>query len=240
VVGRGADITFSVVSHGQNALVNALLEDVERFCPKRMKVIVTENIADPTPLRSGVKIVRNAVAKGFGANHNAAFGDCGTPYFCVVNPDIRLTCDPFPQLLTAFHSPTCGVVGPLVRAPSGAVEDSARRFPTVSSLLRKALTGRSGPDYPTGDGPVEVDWVAGMFMLFESSAYKAVGGFDERYFLYYEDVDICRRLSLSGKKVLYYPDVVVVHAARRGSRSNPRLAGHHAASLVRFLIRART
>lgn len=175
--------------------------------------------------------------KGFGANHNAAFARCRTPYFCVCNPDIRLPADPFPSLISNFTGETVAVAGPLVRNPAGAVEDSARRFPTAATLLKKIFVDRREPDYPTGRGPLEVDWVAGMFMLFRSDAYRAIGGFDEGYFLYYEDVDICRRLRKAGEAVIYEPRAEVVHDARRASRRDPRLALHHLRSIVRFLSR---
>ena len=236
------DITLSIVSHGQNALVNSLLEDIRRHCADRVALVLTENITDPTPLATSAltcpveRIVNNQV-KGFGANHNAAFKHCRTPYYCVCNPDIRLPADPFASLISNFTGKTVAVAGPLVRTPAGAVEDSARRFPTAAALLKKIFVERREPDYPTDRGPQEVDWVAGMFMLFRSDAYRAIDGFDEAYFLYYEDVDICHRLLKSGRSALYEPHAEVVHDARRASRREPRLALHHLASVLRFLRR---
>jgi len=235
----GREITLSVVSHGQNALVNQLLEDVQRVCADRVALVVTENVPDEVAISTPLPFehIVNECIRGFGANHNAAFKRCRTPYFCVVNPDIRLPADPFPPLLGAVADKRVGVAGPLVRGPAGNVEDSARRFPTAASLLKKAFVERGQPDYPTDRGPQDVDWVAGMFMLFTSSAFMAVGGFDETYFLYYEDVDICHRLSNSGAGVVYEPDAEIIHDARRGSHRNLRLAMRHAASIIRFLSR---
>ena len=189
------DITLSVVSHRQNALVNQLLADLARVCPERVTLVITENVPDETGLVVPLPAVRivNSEVKGFGANHNAAFKHCTTPYFCVANPDIRLPADPFPPLVESLEH--AAVAGPLVRSPDGKVEDSARRFPTAGSLLKKLLVEKRRPDYAVGAGPQRVDWVAGMFMLFRREAFEAVGGFDEAYFLYYEDVDICRRLQ---------------------------------------------
>jgi GT2 family glycosyltransferase len=236
------DITLSVVSHRQNALVNALLRDLEACCAARVRVLVTENVADPEPLAPDglsypLERISNDAVGGFGANHNSAFRRCTTPYFCVCNPDVRLPADPFAFLLDSLATEGCGVCGPLVRDSSGALQDSARRFPTLASLLRKAVRPTGGPDYPVDQGPRAVDWVAGMFMLFRSDAYRAVGGFDESYFLYYEDIDICRRLGRQGTRTLYDPRAAIVHDARRASRRNVALARHHAASMLRFLLR---
>jgi GT2 family glycosyltransferase len=233
------DITLSVVSHRQNTLVNQLLEDLARVCSDRVAVVITQNVPDDVELRvpAGLPAQRilNGQVKGFGANHNAAFKHCTTPYFCVANPDIRLPADPFPPLVESLEH--AALAGPLVRSPDGNVEDSARRFPTAGSLLKKLLAEKRKPDYPAGAGPQQVDWLAGMFIVFRREAFEAVGGFDEAYFLYYEDVDICRRLQRRrGSRAIWDPRAEVVHEARRASRRDLRLARHHAASLLRFLF----
>jgi GT2 family glycosyltransferase len=233
------DITLSTVRNHQTRLVTQLIEDHKRACPNHAPQQLKENVEDSVPLATSalscpVERIVNQQVKGFGANHNAAFTRCRTPYFCVVNPDIRLPTDPFPPLVQALSDPRVAVAAPLVRNPAGGIEDSARRFPTFPILLRKALGGRSGPDYPTDKGPVEVDWAAGMFLLFRSKAFRSVRGFDERYFMYYEDVDLGRRLRMLGMRVMYAPASSVVHNARRGSRRNAGLALHHLRSVLRF------
>jgi N-acetylglucosaminyl-diphospho-decaprenol L-rhamnosyltransferase len=238
----GREITLSVVSHRQNALVNPLLEDVQRHCADRVRVVVTENLPDPTPLATGVlscpsEVISNTHVRGFAANHNAVFARSDSPYFCVCNPDIRLPADPFPALLESLADRRAGAVGPLVRSPEGSADNSARKFPTMGSLLKKFFVENRAPDYATDRGPLDVDWIGGMFMLLPSAVFRAVGGFDEGYFLYYEDVDLCRRLHAAGNTVIYNPRAQVVHDAQRGSRRQPRLALLHAKSMLRFLTR---
>jgi hypothetical protein len=228
------------VSHAQNWLVNALLTDLAQLREIELAIVVTQNVPDRDALTAPpeAEVVVNERPKGFGANHNAAFQRCRAPYFCVVNPDVRLNMDPFPALLSALQAPgNAGVSGPQVCDPDGHTEDSARRFPTVQRLLRKLLPGARGPDYLPEGGPTVVDWVAGMFMLFRSDAFRAAGGFDERFFLYYEDVDICRRMGLLGYGALYVPEATVIHDAQRESRRNPRRMATHAASALRYLTR---
>jgi GT2 family glycosyltransferase len=239
---RGREVTLSIVSHGQNALVNQLLGDMQHVCADGVTVVLTQNTPDPVPFAIGnlncpVEVIVNSERKGFGANHNAAFLRCRTPFFCVANPDIRLPNDPFPALTESLESESVGVVGPLVRSPTGSVEDSARRFPTLGILIRKALGAPAAPDYPVDRGAQEVDWIGGMFMLFRSEVFRALSGFDQAYFLYYEDVDLCRRLRVAGKSVLYNPATEVVHDAQRASRRDPWLALSHARSAIRFLSR---
>jgi N-acetylglucosaminyl-diphospho-decaprenol L-rhamnosyltransferase len=235
-------LTVSIVSHGQNSLVNPLLRDLAGITDGGCDVIVTENTADavsvePPRMRSALRRIVNRRPLGFGANHNRAFAQCRTPYFCVCNPDVRLRTDPFPALQTHFASPGVGVVAPLVRSPDGRLENNARRFPTAVSLTRKLFHRVDAPEYPIDQGAIDADWVGGMFMVFRAAAYQAVGGFDEAYFLYYEDVDLCRRLRRAGLRVIYEPAAEVIHDARRGSRRNLRLMAHLLASMARYLSR---
>jgi N-acetylglucosaminyl-diphospho-decaprenol L-rhamnosyltransferase len=237
-----AEITISVVSHRQNELVNQLVGDIDSRCTLPFALVITQNVHGAVPIANSSrasfsKIITNAQPKGFGANHNAAFRDCLTRYFCVLNPDVRLTSDPFPQLIDTLRSNNAGAVGPLVRNPSGGIEDSARQFPTLTRLVRKLFSRSPQLYYGTDTGPVSVDWIAGMFMLFPAEVYRSIGGFDERYFLYYEDVDLCRRLWKSGRPVIYEPRVDCIHDARRSSRRNLYLAVHHLMGAIRFLSR---
>jgi len=234
-------ITVSVVSHGHGAMVESLLAQL-RGCPEVTRIVLTLNIPEDLSVVADdvVRIVRNTVPKGFGANHNAAFVLCDSPYFCVLNPDISLNGNPFPGLLVSLIQSQASLVAPLILSPEGKVEDSARHFPTIFSLLHKVFGGDGGR-YSIEPGPPSFcpDWVAGMFLLFRTEAFAALRGFDEDYFLYYEDVDICKRTWLMGQRVAVCPSVHAVHDARRASRLSLRHMRWHLASMVRYLWRYR-
>ena len=234
-------VTVSIVSHLQAALVRELLDDLQRHCAASIEVIVTVNAPESVAFegaqfRYPVIWVRNPAPKGFGANHNAAFRRARGNYFCVMNPDIRLQADPFPPLVSALADPGVAVAAPLVCNSDGAIEDSARIFPTPGQILRKALSGRKSLDYVIGADPIEPDWVAGMFMLFRRETFAQLGGFDERFHLYYEDVDLCARARLTGLRIALDPRARVVHQARRASHRQLRFAGWHARSMLRFFL----
>lgn len=233
-------VSISIVSHRQGALVGNLLSDLREHCRNPFEVILTLNVKEELPFdveKPGfpIKVIHNEARKGFAANHNAAFHSARADYFCVLNPDIRLERDPFSSLIGHLSDPAIGVAGPLIVNSSGKTEDSARKFPTPASLLRKALSGARGLDYPIGEAPVFPDWIAGMFMLFRSEVFRSIGGFDEGYFLYYEDVDLCWRLRRDGHQVVLVPAARAVHDARRESHHNPRYLFWHITSLLRFL-----
>ncbi|HTY02771.1 MAG TPA: glycosyltransferase, partial [Rhodocyclaceae bacterium] len=230
-------IAVSIVSHGHGAMVTRLVGQL-LACPEVAQIIVTRNVPEPTRFvgEGKVDVVENLLPKGFGANHNAAFRRCRAPFYCVLNPDIELQGNPFPDLLAQAGRTGGAVTAPLIVAPDGTVEDSARRFPTLLTLARKALGGPDGRYFiDSGQQTQAVDWVAGMFMLFASSDYAKLGGFDERYFLYYEDVDLCARAWRAGMRVVVVPAVSAVHDARRDSHRSFRHMRWHLASMLRFL-----
>lgn len=236
------NISISVVSHLQIALVAQLLADIDAHCSgSRLEVILTLNLEETLPFElTGfsfpIKLIRNASAKGFGANHNQAFKHANGCYFCVMNPDIRLNSNPFDALLVYLANSSIGVVAPLVLGENGEVEDSARRFPTPLTILCKALGRCKDIDYVIGVEPFHPDWVGGMCMLFSDAVFERLGGFDERYFLYYEDVDLCARLRLLGYEVLVNPQAKVTHHAQRTSRRSLTYLRWHFKSMMRFFL----
>ena len=236
-----AQVTVSIVSHGHGTLVASLLADLATHCGPGISVILTLNIPESLTIGDGaypfqVKLIRNEAPKGFGANQNAAFEYCKSSYFCVLNPDIRIGENPFPRLVEELRKPNVGVVAPRILNPDGNIEDSARRFPTPWFILRKLFGLTAGLDYRIDQTTLSPDWVAGMFMLFRKDVYAELAGFDERYFLYYEDVDLCRRLRKRGYDVRLLPSVSAVHDARRESRRRLRYLRWHLASMIRFMV----
>lgn len=236
------DITISIVSHGQAGLVDQLLQDIDRSEAGSWlkEVVITCNIPEQHAFHlasAPIRIIKNDVRKGFGENHNAAFEYCQSDYFCVVNPDIRLNRNPLPALRNCFPHRNASVAGPKVVNPEGSLEDSARPFPSPITVLKKLFGNRAASLYPDDAVPDTPDWIAGMFMLFDSKAFAQVGGFDEGYFLYYEDADICARLSLAGWPVVYCKDAEVVHDARRDSHRKLRYLKWHLSSMLRFFFK---
>lgn len=234
-------ISISVVSHGQMALILNLMQDLQIFCSDRpFSLILTLNIPediefDPRNYSYPIQVIKNTSPKGFGFNHNQAFNSTEDRYFCVVNPDIRLTNCPLSALIGCLRDKSIGVVAPVVLGPSGDLEDSARQFPTLQKILVKQFNRKHIPDYALQGDLVDVDWVAGMFMVFDRAVFHRIGGFNERYFLYYEDVDLCARLQLAGLRVAVKPDVRVVHHAQRSSHRSFKYLRWHVRSLLRFL-----
>lgn len=232
-------IFVSIVSHGHGDMVDNLIQQLAA-CPEVSQIILTLNIPEPSALKptDTLEIINNQTPAGFAANHNAAFKLCREPFFCVVNPDIKLVGNPFPALLASLTTNNTALAAPLVVAPGGTIEDSIRRFLTPFSLLAKAMGSSVGRyDVEPGQSTFYPEWIAGMFMLFRSESFSQVGGFDAGFFLYYEDVDICVRLWKSGAQIVACPTAGVIHAAQRESHRNWRFLRWHLASMARYFYK---
>jgi N-acetylglucosaminyl-diphospho-decaprenol L-rhamnosyltransferase len=226
-------LTASVVSHRQASLVNRLVADLIRNAgPQLKRLVVTVNVPEPEPVRAerasfDIVVVHNDRPRGFGANHNRAFRQCDTDWFAVLNPDIRLPYDAL-GLLLATSKPHDGLIAPLIMNADGSPADAARRLPTpLQVATRRLMRHRAGPD-------PDYEWLAGMCLVLKSEAFKSLGGFDERYFMYCEDTDLCLRMQLAGWSLRHVTDVRLVHEARRASHNSLRHLLWHVGSLVRL------
>jgi GT2 family glycosyltransferase len=234
--------SLSIVSHGQIDLIKNLLQDINSFQDGSFfEVILTINIPETIPscfesLSFPIKIIHNPSPIGFGENHNRAFQHANGEFFCVLNPDIRLTENPFPSLIANLQNTSIGVIAPLVLDSNGAIEDSARHFPTPFSIGLKALGMAPKHEYTFENKLFYPDWAGGMFLLFRRDVYTQINGFNQKFFLYYEDVDLCARIWNSGFKVGLNPNVNVIHLARRSSHHNLRYLLMHLSSMLKFFI----
>jgi GT2 family glycosyltransferase len=226
----GPSVTVSIVSHRQWALVRPLLEQLVRLCRGTVsKIVLTLNVPEPAEIDLDpgipVQVIRNAAPKGFGANHNAAFASCSTPWFLVLNPDIRLETDVVAAML-AQAEPRAGLLSPRIQEPGKGEPEPFRDVLTPMELLGRRLPGHRAPAHPA--------WVAGMFMLVRSEAFAALGGFDERFFMYCEDFDFCARLRLAGWRLQVAQAITVTHEAQRASNSSMRPFLWHMASFLKL------
>lgn len=181
---------------------------------------------------------------GFGAGVNHGAREAGPGPLLLLNPDCELTMPLIEPLMAVLDErPAAGVVGGLVRESDGTVQASARRFPDVTTGLagRTSWLSKVLPSNPLkrrnlttdpGDGTRQVDWVSGALMLIRQEAFDRVGGFDERFFLYWEDADFCKRAAAEGWSTWYAPVCEVVHQTAAASRHAP------VRSLVAFHVSA--
>lgn len=228
-----APVTLSIVSHGQLALVLPLLEQLDRHSRGSIaKVVLTLNIPE-TDLTAGrpwgfaIERIENAAPLGFGANHNQAFARCDTPWFLVLNPDIRFDSDVLAPML-AQAAPDAGLMTPRILESGRPVPEPHRALLTPFEILGRKKPGYQPPAVPA--------WIPGLFMLFRSQAYRQIGGFDERFFMYGEDFDICARTRLAGWKLQVAEDLRARHDAQRASHRSKKYLYWHVTSLLKVWL----
>ena len=197
---------------------------------------------------AGVRVVQTGANLGFGAAANRGVADCSGDYVLVLNPDTVVEPGTVKALSEALdRDPGLAVVGPRMENPDGTVYPSVRRFPDLPVAFGHAFLGLVWPANPytrnyrmldwNHDRPVsDVDWVGGACFLVRRTAFDVVAGFDEAYFMYVEDVDLCWRLGRAGWRIGYEPAGRVVHVLGGSSRQAPyRMIAEHHRSLLRFV-----
>jgi GT2 family glycosyltransferase len=172
--------------------------------------------------------------RGFAAGINRAARHATSPLLVILNPDVELRAPIVRTLAACLAShPNAAIVGGLVREADGRVQASARRFPDLSTafggrtswltrvLPGNPLTRRNLSPTNLEAGCAEVDWVTGAFMIVRRDVFESLGGFDERFFMYWEDSDLCLRALKAGWKTMYEPRAEVIHFTGRASRHAP-------------------
>jgi N-acetylglucosaminyl-diphospho-decaprenol L-rhamnosyltransferase len=209
------------------------------------EAIVVDNASDDpesADLESlpGTRVIRNATNRGFGAAVNQAAQVTASPLLWLLNPDCAVVPGAFDTLRRELDvHPECAIAAPQLLEPDGRLQASARGEPTAwtglfgrntwltryfptSRVVRRNLP--AGDLVAAGGESAPVDWVMGAAMLVRRSAFDAVGGFDERFFLYWEDADLCRRLRDRGYAVRYVPAARVAHVGGASARADSALA----------------
>ncbi|PCO07008.1 glycosyltransferase family 2 protein [Microbulbifer flavimaris] len=195
---------------------------------------------------SGIFYLENSEPLGFGANNNKAFrhleskfGMSDQDFFFTINPDIRTSGRDIEAMARKMEQEGLQIAAPNLVSHDNVPEDNIRSYPSlVDCILRFALKSeRSCARKAEIQSTQKVDWAAGAFLGFSINAYRAVDGFDERYFMYYEDADICRRASQQGIGTYYLPSICATHLAARDSRKLfSRQLVWHITSALRFTL----
>ena len=181
------------------------------------------------------RLVRNEQNVGFARGVNQGLAATSGSLVLIMNPDCQLVAGAFASLRRELEqSESCAIAGPRILNPDGTVQGSARGDPDMFTGLfgRTTVLHRLLPDLAVskrnvvsdtavrnGPASVTVDWLSGACMLARREALRSVNGFDERYFLYWEDADLCRRLRARGYQVGYVPSATAIHRVGYSSRS---------------------
>jgi N-acetylglucosaminyl-diphospho-decaprenol L-rhamnosyltransferase len=221
-----SDLSVSIVNTNARELLLACLDSLRG---EDAEIVVLDNASEDGSVDAvhgrfpEVRVIAQQHRAGFGANHNTVIRATTGRYVYVLNEDTTADDWGFARI-TGYLDQHARVaaLGPRLVYPDGRHQDSAWRFPTPAVAVLGALTlGRACVKQSIGDRPRPVDWVMGAAIVFRREALEEVGLFDEEFFLYSEEVDLCLRLRRAGWEVEYFPEVTVVHHESRFSFDIP-------------------
>ncbi|MBI3795413.1 MAG: glycosyltransferase family 2 protein [Deltaproteobacteria bacterium] len=235
-------VSFVIVSFNTRELLRECLQTLEREAGDiSYETFVVDNASGDESADMverefpHMKVIRSQINLGFAAANNQAFPLAQGRYVVLLNSDAFLHPHALPRVVAHMDAnPRVGVGGARLIGREGSWQPSARMFPSlVNDILalsglaarfpRSRFFGRMDRTWADVAVSVEVDWVPGAFAIIRREVLEQVGYFDERFFLYYEEVDLCRRIKNAGYTVHYWADVVVVHLGGESSKTVKRL-----------------
>ncbi|MBM7343768.1 glycosyltransferase [Pantoea coffeiphila] len=246
------NIYISVVSHGHAEMIkqiNCLPQLAKQFnvvlkCNKPQDAeALSDWCAD-----NNIVIIKSDYGLGFGKNNNFVFDYCqqklsmqGEDIFIVLNPDLYITAEQIAELVENMQRDRVAfaAINLFKNDEKTIYDNSIRKFPTLKDFFQSFIFGvnKCIIDKSKVFAPTPVDWTAGSFMALKASHYQQLSGFNEKYFMYCEDIDLCYRSQLLKVPVVYYPTIHALHFAKHANRSVfSRHFMWHLQSTFRFLI----
>lgn len=237
-LGDELQLSIIIVNYNVKEFLQNLLHSIEKAAANIEKeIIVVDNASDDGSVDllktkfPQVKLIENKTNSGFGKANNQALKIAAGDYLLMINPDTVISEDTLEKMISFFKEhPDAGLAGCKILNPDGTLQLACRRsFPGpwtsfckvtgLSNLFPKSkLFARYNLTYLDENQTYEVDAVSGSFMMMTKDAYSKVGGFDEQFFMYGEDLDLCYRVQKAGLKVYYVPDTQIIHYKGESTR----------------------
>ncbi len=257
------DLSIIIVNYNSKAKALNCLESIGRadLAGIDYEVIVVDNNSRDgisEAIKSGfpkAKFIQSERNRGMGGGNNLGVRGAAGEYLLILNPDTMVKEDSIKTMLEAERQdPQIGLLGPKLLYRNGRLQYSCLRFPKLlTPIYRRTFLGKFAErhldqflmkDYDH-ETRRQVDWVQGSCMLIKRSLFTDLAGFDERFFMYFEDTDLCRRIRQAGFKVMYDPRAIVIHDHERASASDSwyiapftnRLSQIHLASWIKYFIK---
>ncbi|GAA0526785.1 glycosyl transferase [Saccharopolyspora subtropica] len=250
----GDEVAVVVVTYSPGETLERFLDTLDKATERSVRVILADNgSTDGAPQRAAadrehVHFVPTGGNLGYGSAANRGVAELGDEYGWVVvaNPDLEWGPGSLDELLAAAGRwPRGGAFGPLIREPNGAVYPSARLLPSLGRGAGHAVLGKIWPDNPwsrayrQSEAAIEertAGWLSGSCLLLRRTAFDSVDGFDPRYFMYFEDVDLGDRLGRAGWLNVYVPSAEIMHIGGHStSGASARMLREHHRSAYRYL-----
>lgn len=231
-------ITGCIVTYNNMATIDNAVKSLLECTAASFELFVVDNgSTDGTPEYieknyPSVTVIRTDKNIGFGAGHNFILDKLNSEYHAIINPDIIVKDDVISKMTEYLdENPDIGLLSPEIRFPDGRLQVLGKKNPSLPYLVSSRLRGSGEPsaklrEYAMLDKdlskPLDIENATGCFMFIRTALFKEIGGFDKRYFMYFEDCDLTREVNRRSRAV-YYPEATVYHEWGRESKKNFRL-----------------
>lgn len=213
-------ISILVLSYNGEQFIENSINSILKNLPKESEIIVVDNGSQDKTVEiikkfKDIQLIENSQNLGFSTGFNIAAKQAKGEYLLFLNQDVKVIEDGINKLLDFIQDyPEYGIAAPKLIEPSGKTQESVSKFPTLSGAVKEYVFGQKNAysQYiPSGNDPVDVDVVYGAVVLIKKEIFEKVGKWNERYFLYYEDIDLCYRVHKAGLKIAYLPTIEFSH-----------------------------
>jgi hypothetical protein len=250
--GNQKVLSIIIVSFNSKNYLKNCIDSILKYPPELNEdeyeiIIVDNNSKDGSPefiektynKYKFIKLIKNNSNKGFSYANNIGIKTSNSKYYLLLNSDTEVFQNSINNLIKFFkeseeNNLNIGITGPKIINSDGSIQLSCRRFPSFLNAAFYTILASLKPDnrfsrtYKLMDAdrnkPFEVDWVSGSAMMVSKAAFDSAGLFDEKYFMYVEDVDLCYRMREKGFKVYYYPFAEVLHHIGGSGQNNSTLS----------------
>lgn len=230
-------VTVSIVEFNTKELLRECLTSLNKKWQNEVKILVVDNNSQDQSTKMvakefpEVKLIKSGKNRGFAGGQNLGLRKIKSDFILILNPDVQISPSSIDQMVEFMGNyPNCGISSCKITYPDGMLQpnggDLPIGFPLISWLFNLEIFG----DFPNFHRieenyykhEKEVGWVSGTFMFLRREVLDSIGFFNEKYFMYFEDVDLCLRANRAGYKIMINPEVVISHISGASSK-NPRL-----------------
>lgn len=237
-------VSVIIVAYNSGEYIKECLRSIDKHLQLPHEIIVVDNNSADNTLEvvkvNGVKVnlMLQKSNLGFSKANNLAVAEADGDYLFFLNPDTKILDGKITELVNYLdiHRDTA-IAAPKLIDENGDTQPSVQKLPTINNALAQYVMGeKNAYDHyaPEGDSPLEVESVVGGAMVISKKVYQGSGGFSNKYFMYFEDLDLCRKLQKAGWKVVYLPQVRVEHKIGGSASTNPAVKKYIEQSFILY------
>lgn len=233
-----------IVTYNSSQHIKDMLLSIEKQTNTSHEIIVVDNnsqdqtVAQIYASRVKVSLLKQKENLGFSKANNLGVKDAKGEYLLFLNPDTRVLDHAIDNLFNFLKSrDDVGIVAPKLIEDNGNIQPSVRNLPTLTNAIKEYylnIKKSYEPFVPVGNSPQEIESIVGAAIMIPKNLYQKVGGFDNKFFMYFEDLDLCKKVKNAGYKIMYLPEVRMKHSIGASAKTNTKTSQYLKASATLY------